>query len=42
MAENELSKAELWIKRIQNFYSSGCKQEIIRTCSEHFISGKIL
>ena len=23
MAENELSKAELWIKRIQDFYSSG-------------------
>lgn len=36
MAENELSKAELWIKRIQDFYSSGLSRKA--WCQEHQIS----
>ena len=36
MAENELSKAELWIKRIQDFYSGGLSRK--EWCQEHQIS----
>ena len=36
MAENELSKAELWIKHIQDFYSSGLSRKA--WCQEHQIS----
>lgn len=36
MIENELSKTELWTKRIQDFYSSGLSRK--EWCQEHDLS----
>ncbi len=36
MTENELSKTELWTKRIQDFYSSGLSRK--EWCQKHQIS----